>query len=237
MYNTPYPTQPPTMSPPAPYPPAPYPPTGPGQPRSWPRLALLVVGVIVLASFLPATLPKTAATARKSAYPLPAISITASASSPFRTGADVTFSVNVLKGKDLTYSWKINGENPTGPSVTTTFTDPGQQAVNVTATDPIGQQASAQLSFNVLPPPPQACFTASVDFYSTYAVNFDATCTQGQIQQYNWDFGDGQTDQTFNPQDYHDYYPATGTFTVTLTVTDNYGQTGTTTQTVNVTGQ
>jgi PKD repeat protein len=233
MYNTPYPTQPPTMSPPAP-----YPPTGPGQQRSWPRLALLVVGVIVLASFLPATLPKTAATARKAAYPLPAISITASAGSPYRTGAAVTFSVNVLKGKDLTYSWDVNGQNPTGPSVTTTFTDAGQGTVNVTATDPIGQQATAHMNFNVLPPAPVACFTASVDFYSTYAVNLDATCTQGQIQQYNWDFGDSSTpDQTFSPQDYHDYYPATGTFTVTLTVTDNYGQTGTTTQTVTVTGQ
>lgn len=237
MYNTPYPTQPPTMSPPAPYPPAPYPPAGPGQQRSWPRLALLVVAIVVLASFLPATLPKTAASARKAAYPQPAISITASASSPYRTGAAVTFSVNVLKGKDLKYSWDLNGQNPTGPSVTTTFTDAGQQTVNVTATDPIGQQATANLNFNVLPPAPVACFTASVDFYSTYAVNLDATCTQGQIQQYNWDFGDGQTDQTFSPQDYHDYYPATGTFTVTLTVTDTYGQTGTTTQTVSVTGQ
>ncbi|MGH2484496.1 MAG: PKD domain-containing protein [Ktedonobacterales bacterium] len=232
MYNTPYPTQPPTMTPPAPYPPA-----GPGQRRSWPRLALLVVGIIVLASFLPATLPKTAASARKAAYPQPVISITASAGSPYRTGNAVTFSVNVQAGKNLTYSWDVNGQNLTGPSVTTTFTDAGQGTAQVTATDPIGQQASAHVDFNVLPPPPVACFTDSPDFYSTYYIAFDATCAQGQIQQYNWDFGDGQTDQTFSPQDYHDYYPATGTFTVTLTVTDNYGQTNATTQTVTVTGQ
>lgn len=233
MYNTPYPTQPAVQTQ---APPPSYPPTGPGgAKRSWPRLALLVGAVIVLASFLPATLPRAVSAARKSAYPKPAISISAGGAS-FQTGQSVTFTVNVQSGKNLTYNWNINGQTYTGATVATTFDQPGQQTAHVTATDPIGQSADAQTSVNVLPPAPRACFTASPDPYSSYYFNFDASCSTGQVQQYAWSYGDGGTDSTFSSSDYHDYYPSTGSFTVTLTVTDAYNQSDTTTQTVTVTG-
>lgn len=232
MYNTPFPTQSAVQAPPAP-----NPPTGPtGGKRSWPRLALLVLVVIVAASFLPATLPKAASAARKAAYPKPAISISVGGSS-FQTGQSVTFTVNVQSGKNLKFDWSVNDQAYTGPSITTSFTDPGQETVHVTATDPIGQTADAQTSVNVLPPPPVACFTANPDSYSTYYYYFDASCSQGQIQQYVWTFGDNSSpDTTYGGGDYHDYYPNTGTFTVTLTVTDNYNQSNSVTRTITVTG-
>lgn len=237
MYNTPFPTQPvvQTLAPPPS-----YPPVGPGgAKRSWPRLALLVGAVIVLASVLPATLPKAVSAARKSAYPKPAITVKVATggAQTFHTGDQVSFSVDVQSGKNLTFNWNINGQTYTGATVTTTFDQPGQETAHVTATDPIGQSADAETSVNVLPPAPTACFTASADAFSSYYFDFDASCSTGQIQQYTWNFGDGGTDTSFSSSDYHDYYPSTGPFTVTLTVTDSYNQSDTTTQTITVTGQ
>jgi PKD repeat protein len=43
------------------------------------------------------------------------------------------------------------------------------------------------------------------------------------IASYDWDFGDGSTDQTGAPQDYH-YYSYYGTYQVTLIVVAGTGQ-------------
>lgn len=238
MYNTPYPTQPPTTTQ---APPPSYPPAGPPSPArsSWPRLAVLIAAIIVAASFLPATLPKSASAARKAAYPQPVIAAVVSnvgGSNTFHTGDQISFTVQVQAGKNLTYAWNINGQSYTGATVTTSFTDPGQQTASVTATDPIGQTANAQTSVTVLPPAPTACFNATQDSYFTSYYSFDASCSQGEIQQYFWDFGDGNVDNNSGSFVYHDY-AANGTYTVTLTVVDGYNQRSTPyTQTVTVSG-
>ncbi|TMD59016.1 MAG: PKD domain-containing protein, partial [Chloroflexi bacterium] len=41
---------------------------------------------------------------------------------------------------------------------------------------------------------------------------------------YNWDFGDGSTDTQTVPTDQHTY-SVSGTYTITLTITDGAGQT------------
>ncbi len=71
-----------------------------------------------------------------------------------------------------------------------------------------------------------SCVEQSCDFDATASVDPDGTITG-----YSWAFGDGTTATGATP--HHDYTTA-GDMSVTLTVTDNEGGTGSTTQTVNV---
>ncbi|MBS0195025.1 MAG: PKD domain-containing protein [Proteobacteria bacterium] len=78
--------------------------------------------------------------------------------------------------------------------------------------------------------PPTANFTYKV---SGLKVNFTdkSTDSDGTIASYSWTFGDGKTSTTKSPQ--HTYKTA-GTYSVTETVTDNGGATGSKTQSVKV---
>ena len=67
--------------------------------------------------------------------------------------------------------------------------------------------------------PPTANFTSSC---SALSCNFTSTSSDpdGSIASYSWNFGDGATSTVQNPSH---TYAAGGTYTVTLTVTDNQG--------------
>jgi len=87
--------------------------------------------------------------------------------------------------------------------------------------------------------PPIACFSAFPTFGSApLSVSFNASCSSdpnGSISSYRWVFGDGSTTTTGSPTVSHTYFDS-GNFTVTLTVTDNSGQTDTETDFIFVTG-
>lgn len=76
--------------------------------------------------------------------------------------------------------------------------------------------------------PYSADIGASVAFSSNASSDSDGT-----ISSWLWDFGDGTTSTSANPN--HTYNTA-GTYTVSLTVTDNGGATGISTTTANITG-
>ncbi|MBI4814765.1 MAG: PKD domain-containing protein [Deltaproteobacteria bacterium] len=83
--------------------------------------------------------------------------------------------------------------------------------------------------------PPFAVAGPDVAVHPSDTVNFDARASRdpdGTIVSYAWDFGDGQTSSDANATH---AYPSVGTYTVTLTVTDVEGATGTDSLTVIVT--
>lgn len=79
--------------------------------------------------------------------------------------------------------------------------------------------------------PPTAAFNVSVTG-ATATFTDQSTDADGTIASRQWDFGDGTSSTATNPVK---SYAAAGTYTVTLTVTDNSGKTASTTRTVTIT--
>jgi PKD repeat protein len=122
------------------------------------------------------------------------------------------------------YSWNFgDGSSSTQMSPTHAYSDAGTYSVTLTVTDDRGGQDSVTHSVvTTLPPnqPPTAAFTANANALS---VAFDGTGSSdpdGTIVKYAWDFGDGSSSAQASPSH---TYAAPGTYSVTLTVTDNRG--------------
>lgn len=158
-------------------------------------------------------------------YPQPRIQFTSLPAGTLLLHQSYQFSA-ATSGRDLTSTWNFGDQSSdSGLTVNHAFQSNGNFTVTVSVVDPLGQSSSASTQITVLPPPPQATFTYSVG-YSGY-VSFDASNSTADpstaIASYEWDFGDGSTDQTSSPQDYH-YYSNYGTYQVTLIVVDGTGQ-------------
>lgn len=128
-----------------------------------------------------------------------------------------------------------NLQNPTH-----SYSQPGNYNVQLTVGNASGQTNSTTKPVTVAAPanlPPTASFSVPACGVGVEC-EFDAspsTDTDGQVVSAHWNFGDPTS-----PNNEADglvathSYGAAGTYNVTLTVTDNGGATGTTTQTVNV---
>ncbi len=156
------------------------------------------------------------------------------------TNLDCTFDGGGSSDSDGTivgYAWDFgDGSTSTTAQATHSFAGAGSKTVKLTVTDDRGGQNTATQTFtvsaaNVLP---TAKIVASC---TNLTCNFDGTTstdTDGTIASYAWSFGDlaGSTSTLSKPSF---TYTASGTYTVTLTVTDNASGTNTTTQNVMVT--
>ena len=174
--------------------------------------------------------------------------------SPFRpdfvvpgatVGDSAVFSATVVdaSGADqsnqiASYTWSFgDGDTASGRTVSHTFDDPGTFSVTLVIVDGLGRRATVSKAVTVAPGAnPTAVFTPSPSAPNVnQAVNFNAsasTATPGhRITDYSWDFGDGTSGGGVTTS--HAYGTA-GSYTVTLTVTDDAGRRGTATQTIAV---
>ena len=166
-------------------------------------------------------------------------------STPY-AGDYVSFYANALDpdgGAITSYAWTWgDGSADSTPynSVSHIYRSPGNYTMTLTVTDSDqGLTASASRIVPVLQrpdvPPVASFFVGNrptvgspTYFYAYYSYDPD-----GYITEYRWSFGDGAT---FNSTDYFasHVYAAAGNYTVSLTVVDNAGLTGTQNQTLQV---
>jgi PKD repeat protein len=137
-------------------------------------------------------------------------------------------------GTITSYAWNFgDGTTSSAQTPVHTFPGTGTYPVSLTVTDNSGGTNTATQSLSVVKPnaPPVASMTVSC---TQRDCSFDGTASgdpDGTIASYAWNFGDGNT--ATGPTAAHSY-TADGSYTATLTVTDNQGAQGTATQPVNV---
>ncbi|MEL6845381.1 MAG: PKD domain-containing protein, partial [Bacteroidota bacterium] len=152
-------------------------------------------------------------------------------------GQSVSFTNNTFSERPITgYFWEFgDGNTSTAINPTYTYTDTGTYVVRLTATTVDGcvDTSATPLSIRVTGPP-TAVYTANPTRDCVpYPVSFSEASTGFfPIVDWNWDFGDGDTDngQTIAPH----IYTTAGIYSPTLTVTDNKGCTGSISRTITV---
>lgn len=161
------------------------------------------------------------------------------AKAPFQAHFDASPSTDV-DGTIVSYTWDFgDGTQATGESVDHTFQNAQTYAVTLTVTDDAGLSSStSQLITGTSDAPPTASFNATpMSGAAPLQVHLDAspsTDTDGTIQSYSWDFGDGSAGATGQTVDHTFNDPSANGYTVTLTVTDDAGLTSTMTKTIDV---
>jgi PKD repeat protein len=140
-------------------------------------------------------------------------------------------------GSIVSYSWDFgDGGTATGINPSHTYGADGTYLVTLTVTDDGGASSSTSQSLTL---------TSATPTNEPPVADFSFTCTEldcsfdgsgsidldGSITSYVWDFGDGSTGTGMTTTH---LYAADGSYTVTLTVTDDAGATASVSQTVSV---
>ena len=153
------------------------------------------------------------------------------------TGNPSVFTATVTDsaGNDATsqvasYSWDFgDGDTAGGQTATHAYSSPGSFAVTLTITDLLGRVAHATRTVTVGPGTlPTATFVFSpTPVQAGQTVNFNASGSTAEpghrLTTFSWNFGDGTLVETSGPIATH-VFAKTGTYTVTLKVTDDAGR-------------
>jgi len=153
-----------------------------------------------------------------------------------KTGEIVEFNANQSYDPDggdiVIYRWDFGDGNISyGVMPVHQYTNPGTYTVTLTVVDDEGESstATAGYGYNTPPPvnvteniPPTVNFSWEVNPEIDGTINFcsSASDPDGTIASYFWNFGDGNTSSSPNPSH---TYERSGTYTVTLIVTDDNG--------------
>jgi len=158
-----------------------------------------------------------------------------------QTGQSISFSASAFGGSPpYTYSWNFgDGSTDVGATPSHAYSSSGIFDVTVTVTDSNSQTASGSQLITMSNPLPISQLSVGFDYQprsvtTATTVTFTASVTGGTFPyNYQWDLGDGATSSGANTSHLYAY---SGTYAIRLTVTDNSGQSYSTSQTVTVIG-
>ncbi len=138
-------------------------------------------------------------------------------------------------GTVKSYAWTFgDGTTGTGATPTHTYAAPGSYPVKLTVTDDQAGTGSVSHTVALTNAAPTAAFTTAKNGLTATFDGSSSSDPDGTVKSYAWDFGD-DTGAGSGAQPEHTY-AANGTYSVTLTVTDNDGATDSVTHAVEVTG-
>lgn len=128
-------------------------------------------------------------------------------------------------GPVTSWTWNFgNGNTSTLQNPSAVYVNPGQYTVTLTVSDGSNNDTRTYTNLITVFQNPTSFFSATspVNGCAPLSVSFGDLSTPGDgtINQWLWDFGDGNTDTVQNPTH---IYATAGTFTVTLVVTDDNG--------------
>ena len=165
----------------------------------------------------------------------PTASFTPGNGATFMRGTTVMFDAsnsNDLDGTIEEYQWDFESDgtvDATGETTSHAYSVTGAVDVTLTVIDDNGETGTVTHTYNILNNPPVAAFDPADGsrFEQNSVVNFDASASDdsdGTITQYEWDFNDdGVIDATGVSPSWT--YAGAGSYGVTLTVTDDNGDT------------
>lgn len=135
----------------------------------------------------------------------------------------------------VSYQWDF-GDGTSGSGIQTShaYSVVGSYTVTLTVVDDIGHKGVLSQPLPVqadTPPTASFTFTATAGHSGAFDASASAAGTGRRIVSYTWSFGDGTSGS--GSALLHSY-PAAGSFTVTLTVVDDTGKSGTKTQVITV---
>jgi PKD repeat protein len=139
----------------------------------------------------------------------------------------VSGSLSTDDGTIVSYEWNFgDGSTVMGMDATHTYAKDGTYTITLLVTDNEGLAGSATELVTVQHQmlPPVASFTATMDWMIVSVDGSASTDNYGPIASYDWNFGDGLTGTGVTASH---IYAVEGPYTITLTVTDSDGMTGT----------
>ncbi len=152
------------------------------------------------------------------------------------TGTATDAEDGALSGASVRWSSSRDGSIGTGLTLTTSSLSVGTHTITFTATDSGGRSSTASttlvVTMSTVNVPPLARLTGPGSGQAGDTLTFDgstSTDTDGTIASWRFDFGDGSMPVSSTMTTAAHVFATAGTFTVTLTVTDNRGATGTAT--------
>lgn len=148
----------------------------------------------------------------------------------------VTFT-DASSGSPTSYAWDFDGDGATDSTSPTgnafTYTQPGLYAATLTVSDGLSTDSRVRNIAVGAPPGPVVSFTVTpTSGTAPLNVSFTNSSTGSGTLTYAWTFGDGGSSASAVPGVH--IYGSAGTYVVTLTVTDGFGQSNSGTKTVSV---